>query len=91
MPRPPLFLAREGYRRRRLADMARLLPIVGLALFLLPLLDASDGLSAGMLVYLFVAWALLILASGILARNLCSSRDTSSDPQERPEAAEKAP
>ena len=91
MPRPPLFLAREGYRRRRLADMARLLPIVGLALFLLPLLDASDGLSAGMLVYLFVAWALLILASAILARRLGSSRDSSSDPQDRPEATEKAP
>jgi len=71
--RAPLFLARQGYRRRRLADMARLLPILGLALFLIPALDARDGLSAAMLIYLFAAWAGLIVASALLARRLCRS------------------
>lgn len=34
----PLFLARADYRRRRLRDAARLLPVVGALLMLLPLL-----------------------------------------------------
>ncbi|TCP38048.1 hypothetical protein [Rhodovulum marinum] len=73
MGRAPLFLARQGYRRRRLADMARLLPVLGLALFLAPALDSRDGLTAGMLIFLFVAWAGLIVASAVLARRLCRS------------------
>ncbi|TCO68789.1 hypothetical protein [Rhodovulum euryhalinum] len=83
MGRAPPFLAREGYRRRRLADMARLLPLVGLALFLMPALDARDGLSAPMLIYLFGAWAGLITVSAILARRLCRSgaMDDSDGPQ----------
>jgi len=82
--RAPLFLAREGYRRRRLADMARLLPIFGLALFSLPLLDAEDGLSAGMLIFLFVAWFGLILFAAGLARRLCAA-GLDSDRAEAPE------
>jgi len=85
--RAPLFLAREGYRRRRLADMARLLPVLGLALFLLPLLDSEEGLTPAMLVYLFAAWALLIVATALLARHLCASRDQ----HEAAEATERAP
>ena len=73
MSRAPLFLARAGYRRRRLADMARLLPLLGLALFLVPVLDAEDGLSAAMLIYLFSAWAGLIVLSAVVARLLCRS------------------
>lgn len=69
MNRAPLFLARQGYRRRRLTDMARLMPMLGLALFLLPLLDAAEGLDAATLVYLFLAWAGLILASALLSRH----------------------
>ncbi len=37
-PKRPLFLARAPYRRRRLRDAARLLPVVGGFLLLLPLL-----------------------------------------------------
>ncbi|RBO54237.1 hypothetical protein DSD19_02260 [Rhodovulum sp. BSW8] len=70
MARAPLFLAREGYRRRRLADMARLLPVLGAALFLVPALDARDGLGAGMLIYLFSAWFGLILASAFVSARL---------------------
>jgi len=70
MARAPLFLAREGYRRRRLADMARLLPVLGAALFLVPALDAGDGLGAGMLIYLFIAWFWLILASAFVSSRL---------------------
>lgn len=40
-PSKPVFLERQGYRRRRLADAARLLPIFGAALFAFPLLWPS--------------------------------------------------
>ncbi|SIO12080.1 hypothetical protein SAMN05444722_0499 [Rhodovulum sp. ES.010] len=85
MGRAPLFLAREGYRRRRLADMARFLPVLGAALFLVPALDARDGLSAAMLIYLFGAWGGLILASGLLARRLCRSAGTGQAAEAREE------
>lgn len=74
MGRPPLFLARQGYRRRRLEDMARLLPLAGLALFLIPVLDARDGLGAALLIYVFAAWFGLIAASAWLARRLCAAQ-----------------
>ena len=71
-PRAPLFLERESYRRRRLMDAARVLPVIGLVLFLLPALwrqngDPNTGSEA---LYLFAVWAGLILAAGLLARPL---------------------
>ncbi|WP_095590070.1 hypothetical protein [Actibacterium ureilyticum] len=71
-PRNPTFLARQSYRRRRVRDSARLLPVLGMFLFLLPLLGGPQGetRTAVQLVYLFVSWFGLILAAGILARLL---------------------
>ncbi|MBK5933034.1 hypothetical protein C8N32_11749 [Rhodovulum imhoffii] len=66
--RTRLFLEREGYRRRRLRDMARLLPVLGIVLFLLPLLHGRP--EAGVIAYLFLAWAGLILLAGLLSRRL---------------------
>jgi hypothetical protein len=74
-PRNQVFLERRSYRMRRLGDAARLLPVLGLVLFLLPLFwgpDASgqprftawDGL------YLFVIWGGLIGLAAILSRRL---------------------
>ncbi|ARE38384.1 hypothetical protein RGUI_0243 [Rhodovulum sp. P5] len=80
MGRPPMFLARQGYRRRRLADVSRLLPILGLALFLFPVLDAEDGLTAAMLLYLFAAWFGLIVISLFVARRLCADGERCDDP-----------
>lgn len=46
--REPLFLARQTYRRRRVADAARLLPVLGGALlFMLPLLGGAAGAGDG--------------------------------------------
>jgi hypothetical protein len=63
-PRSPEFLARESYRMRRLMDAARLLPIFGLMLFLLPILrhspDAEAPPTGAEAVYLFAIWAILI-------------------------------
>ncbi len=71
-PRPPLFLERESYRRRRLMDGARILPVIGLVLFLLPALwRAETGPeTASEALYLFAVWALLILTAALLARPL---------------------
>lgn len=84
----PLFLRPASYRRRRRRDAARLLPVVGLFLILLPVLwapqdtfrrdTAPDG------IYLFVVWAVLIgLAMGI-SRSLSAPGDVD-DPDPSPD------
>ncbi len=74
--RPPLFLARAVYRRRRLRDAARLLPLVGMFLLILPALGVhgdSDGRAVGAgAVYVFVVWAVLIGLAALLAPGLAS-------------------
>ena len=69
-PVEPLFLARESYRRRRLGDAAKLVPIVGLILFLLPLLWAASARTGGGIVYIFVIWAALIVLIGFISKRL---------------------
>jgi hypothetical protein len=71
--KPPLFLARRSYRQRRLRDAARLLPILGAVLLLLPLLWTPEGrvsLSAGDMVYFFGLWLGLVVAAAALAPGL---------------------
>ena len=87
--RPPLFLERESYRRRRIMDAARILPVAGFVLFLLPALwrRAGDPDTAGEAIYLFSVWALLILAAALLARPLRrdgGTRDRPDEPQANP-------
>lgn len=72
-PKPPVFLARAPYRRRRLRDAARLLPVVGVLLLLLPLLwtgDARISLSAGDVIYFFAVWSVLIAVAAAFAPGL---------------------
>lgn len=89
-PRPPLFLERESYRRRRVMDAARVLPVAGLLLFMLPLLWApqdspqSDTARGG--IYLFAVWGGLIAAAGLLARRL--GAETRTDPPKPPARAD---
>ena len=77
-PTKPVFLARQGYRLRRVMDMARLLPVVGAFLVLLPILWASKagepGQTSGGVVYVFVVWAGLIVVAAVLAQVLGSPR-----------------
>ena len=62
---PNIFLERETYRRRRLLDAARVLPVLGIALWLVPLLwpeTPEEGVPMSVaLVYVFGVWAVLIL------------------------------
>lgn len=78
MPNGPLFLARAVYRRRRLRDAARLLPVLGLLLMLLPALGRDTSGDVRDAIYLFVLWALLIAAAAVLAPGL-SATDSESD------------
>ncbi|WP_171100209.1 hypothetical protein [Ruegeria sp. HKCCD7255] len=86
--RPPLFLERQSYRRRRLMDAARLLPFFGAALLVIPLLwpDQSDGADAvplsSAMFYIFACWGLLILIGlvfGVAARRLSKGEGRASE------------
>lgn len=87
--KPPRFLARQNYRRRRVADAARLLPVLGLFLILLPILwrpaetPAPDTASGG--TYLFAVWLFLIATAALLARVLSADvpMDEPSDEEPR--------
>lgn len=84
-PREPIFLARQTYRRRRLIDAMRVVPVVGLVLFLVPLLGGvalERGTAAGG-VYVFTVWLGLIVVAALLVRLLSRSPDgIASDPLE---------
>ncbi len=86
-PAQPLFLARQSYRRRRLIDALRLVPVLGALLFTVPVLGASGhaGSSFGGALYLFLSWALLILLTALLSRRLAR---LSPDPDEPGSSAE---
>ena len=81
--RPPVFLERASYRQRRWGDAGRFLPLVGLVLWLIPLLWAAEGAeamsNAGAVVYIFVIWLLLIACAAALSRVLRDSEPGSSD------------
>ncbi|WP_299930296.1 hypothetical protein [uncultured Pelagimonas sp.] len=65
----PLFVERQTYRRRRLVDAARALPVLGILLWLLPLLwavpETSTRASTG-LIYVFAVWLGLPVIAGVL-------------------------
>jgi len=65
----PQSAIREGYRRRRAQDAARLLPILGAFLVLLPVLWGGGGTRSG-IIYIFVVWLGLIIVAAVLARVL---------------------
>ena len=78
----PLFLARGTYRQRRLRDAARLLPILGGVLWMIPLLwpRGADGqLVSVALLYIFGVWAGLTLLAFVLSRILREDQDQPSE------------
>ncbi len=72
--RQPLFLARASYRKRRLRDGARLLPIFGFLLLVLPLLwvPSVQGVAPHW-GFVFVVWAGLIGIAAALSHGLSES------------------
>ena len=78
--RQPLFWARASYRKRRLRDGARLLPIFGVFLVLLPLLWPSAGRPiTAHWAYVFAVWAGLIGIAALVSRKLVEA-DALNDP-----------
>jgi len=72
-PRSPVFLERDLYRRRRVIDGAKLLPVLGIVLFIFPalLLDADEpgaSQTSARLLFFFGAWLSLILIAFVLSR-----------------------
>lgn len=81
--RQGLFLARESYRQRRLRDAARMLPVVGVVCWMLPLLwrregDTHGGMAAAV-AFVFVAWLVLIVATALIARRIAPDADPAPD------------
>lgn len=73
-----VFLERQSYRRRRLIDLVRVLPLVGMFLWALPLFWGGDtpneiSTSAAM-IYVFAVWFVLSICAAILAQFVRRSR-----------------
>lgn len=81
MARGPLFVARQTYRRRRLIDASRLVPVLVALLFLLPILATGSGaittLRGG--VYVFLVWLGLIGVTTALSRRLVEGDEAAGD------------
>lgn len=83
-PRNQLFLERRSYRQRRLGDAARMLPVLGLLLWLLPLFWGPDTSGAPREtawdgIYLFVVWVGLIVLAAIMSRRLTPVATTAAE------------
>lgn len=73
-PRPGLFHENAVYRRNRLIDAARMLPLAGVFLFIMPaLFIVGSAPTASRWVFLFIAWVLLILVAALVSRALKKS------------------
>ncbi|EIE50506.1 hypothetical protein C357_14072 [Citreicella sp. 357] len=74
--KPLVFLERQSYRRRRVIDAARVLPFIGLLLWLLPLLWREEGAAAvrssSAIVFLFGTWFALVGAAAVLSWKLAA-------------------
>jgi hypothetical protein len=92
MPDRPVFLERQTYRMRRMMDAVRLLPILGLALWMVPLMwplqqgdesGAKDGLAMSTaLLYVFGVWASLALMGWVLWLKTRSTETSQNTPPE---------
>ena len=71
------FVERALYRKRRLIDGIRLLPVLGAGLFLIPALTLGDAAAstASRLIYFFVCWCGLIALCAYLVRILQRRED----------------
>ena len=79
--KPALFVQQRTYKRRRIADAARLLPIWGGSLFMIPLLWINGGQTrtAAVMVYLFVVWAAVAGVAAGLSYRLGPEEDQPED------------
>ncbi len=81
-PKISFFLPQDGFRRRRLADAARILPVLGGILMMIPMLwgvdqggEADPAKTSNAAVYVFCVWAGVIIAAAMLAPFLARIED----------------
>lgn len=88
-----IFLERDSYRMRRFMDAVRLLPLLGLALWMVPLMwalpgELSDGERMPMssaLQYIFGVWMLMVICCWALWRRTRGEvQSPPSTPQDEP-------
>ncbi|MDF3413411.1 hypothetical protein HKX54_02995 [Sulfitobacter sp. M57] len=88
MANGPVFLERRSYRARRLMDAVRLLPLFGLALWMVPLMwplpQAEDGgiAMSTALLYLFGVWLMLVAMRAVLWWKTARLRERETDAPE---------
>jgi uncharacterized membrane protein len=84
----PVFLQRASYRQRRLRDAAKLIPFLGIILWVIPLAWSKDTADAQIgsngLIYIFGVWVVLIVLTALLA-----SRIRADDPEGSEDAVNK--
>ncbi len=83
-PSSPVFLERRSYRRRRMQDAQRLLPVLGLVLWMVPVLwpsgdEAAPVRMSDAIYYVFGVWCVLIGLSAWLWRGLQRGEDALSE------------
>lgn len=93
--RGPVFLERSSYRRRRMMDALRLVVVLGVILWMIPVIwpDGRDQQVQGVstshaLFYVFGVWGVLIALAALLARLL--QQAGGGDPAEEDTAAGKS-
>jgi uncharacterized membrane protein len=79
----PVFLQRASYRQRRLRDAAKLIPFLGVILWVMPLVWPHDTPDARIgsqgLIYIFGVWVVLIVLTALLASRIRSDDPAASE------------
>ena len=65
-----VYLERRRYRTRRIVEALKVLPVLGLVLFGVPLLWTEGVKTSEAMIYFFSVWMVLVLAAIWLARRL---------------------
>lgn len=90
----PVFLERRTYRRRRMADAARLLPILGALLLVIPLLWQGNAeaptRTTDVMLYIFGVWAVLTGLSALVSRDLWQGSGTAEEADDAADRDESA-
>ncbi|MEM9576593.1 MAG: hypothetical protein AAF999_06235 [Pseudomonadota bacterium] len=88
----PVFLERRNYRRRRMTDAMRLVAVLGVLLWLIPIIwpNGQDGTTDAMpmsaaLYYIFGVWLVLIGLAAVLTSMLGASAAQGPDAETTPE------
>lgn len=79
-----VFLERSNYKMRRIVDAMRILPFVGVFLWVIPLFwtdETKTHLTSTTMLYIFGVWMSLVLVNFVLSYFL--GRSNTADPFER--------